>query len=258
MNGQYKFSSKSLFSLVLLLLAMVLAGMTTAELLQIAGGNDQDSLISAEALDQLRTDTKTTQQYLGQYQKAADQLARNNSFVPLAQAEPPGDCTAILGDEACFGDRWVRAGDTLGAAKVLEIGPTVVTLQWEGRRITRSPVLVADNSRESSSRNRSTDRRENNLVDEAKIRAAEAQIKAAVAAGKLSRQDAARKIEAINTATGDSAKPEYSVITSVYDARGNLSEEVYNEGTRVLYDAAGNVTEKISADGTVYRVRDRI
>ena len=44
MNRQPKFSNQSLFSLVLLLLALVLAGMTTAELIQIYRGNDQDPI----------------------------------------------------------------------------------------------------------------------------------------------------------------------------------------------------------------------
>ena len=126
-------------------------------------------------------------------------------------------------------------------------------MQWDGKRITRSPVLVAANTKESSSRNRSTNKREDDAI-EAKIRDNEAKIRAAVEAGKLSREDAALKLEAV----GNSGKQEFSVVTSVFDARGNLSEEVYNEGTRVLYDTAGNVTEKISPDGSVYRVRDRL
>ena len=44
MNGQYKFSSKSLFSLVLLLLALVLAGMTAAEVIKIYRGDDQGAI----------------------------------------------------------------------------------------------------------------------------------------------------------------------------------------------------------------------
>ncbi|MFC1783969.1 RHS repeat domain-containing protein [Planctomycetota bacterium] len=254
-NRQSKYSSK-LFLPVFLILALVLTGLSAAGWIKLTGGNRRGSLITAETLDQIRPDAKTTQQYLGQYRRAADQLARNNSFVPPTEPKPPGDCTAIFGDEAFIGGRWVKAGDTLGDAKVLDVGPTAVTLQWEGKRITRSPVLVATNTSKSSSRNRSSNKQQADRAE--KLRDVEAQIKAAVAAGKLSRQDAALKIEAINKTTGDSAKPEFSVITSVYDARGNLNEQTYNDGTRVLYDTAGNVTEKISADGTVWRARDRL
>ncbi len=254
MNLQAKNRSK-LFSLVLLLLAGGLTGLTTAELVLITNGSDQDSAITAGTLDHKQSDTKTAQRYLSQYQKAAEQLARNNSFVAPAEKEPPGDCTAIFGDEACFSGRWVKVGDNISDAKVLDIGPTAVTLQWEGKRITRSPVLVAANTSKSSSRNRSINNQQDNRAE--KLRDIEAQIQAAVEAGELSPRNAALKIEAVSEKmSGD--QQEFEVVTSVYDARGNLSEEVYNEGTRVLYDAAGNVTEKISSDGTVWRARDRL
>ncbi len=251
MNRHSKYSSE-LFLPVFLILALVLTGLSAAGWMKITGGNDRVSLITAETLDQIRPDQETAQRYLAQYRKAADQLARNNSFVPPAQTEPPGDCTAIFGDEAFIGGRWVKAGDTISDAKVLEIGPTAVTLQWEGKRITRSPVLVADNTSKNSSPKRSANKQQNNGAD--KLSDIKAKIQAAVVTGKLSRQDAALKLEAV----GNSGKQEFEVITSVYDARGNLSEEVYNEGTRVLYDTAGNVTEKISADGAVWRARDRL
>ena len=160
MDGQLKNRSK-FFSLALLILALVFTGLTAAELMQITGGNNQDSPITAEILDQIRPDKQTVQQYLAQYQQAADQLARNNSFVLPVRAEPPGDCTAIFGDEACFGGRWIRAGDTLGDAKVLDVGPTAVTLQWQGQRMTRSPGMVAADTRKSSSGNQSTKKQQN-------------------------------------------------------------------------------------------------
>jgi len=142
MTEQQKNSSKSLISLVLLILVFVLAGWTAGELISALSGVNKGSGVSAETMEQIRPDKKTTQQYLGEYQKTADQLARRNSFVPPVISEPPGDCSVILGDEALFGNQWVKAGDKLGDSDVLEVGISTVTLLWEGKIITRSVVMA--------------------------------------------------------------------------------------------------------------------
>ncbi len=142
---------KKVFSLVFIVFAVLLAGLTSAELFSFAGLSSTDSEISPEVLAQLTPDDEKVQEYLSQYQAKAEDLIGKNSFVPPPSGpEAPGDCTAIFGDEARIGDRWVSVGDRIGEAKVIEIGPTRVTLMLEDRRITRSPVLVA----ESNSRDR--------------------------------------------------------------------------------------------------------
>jgi len=198
MTSQSQNSSK-LFSLVLLILAVVFTGLTTAELLQISRSSDQDSVITEGLLDQIRPDEKTAQRFLNQYQKAAEQLARNNSFVLPAASVPPGDCTAIFGDEARFGSRWVKTGDTLGDAKVLEVGVTVVTLEWGGKILKRSPVPGEDKGRKSSSRGRSGSSKVTIVTNRKEagggIATVYTTIMGAVKSGKLSPEDAYRKME---------------------------------------------------------------
>jgi len=146
---------KTAFSLVFFVLAVLLTGLTTAELIKIASGATSDQTISKEALAQLTPDDEKVQHYLNQYQATAEELMGNNSFVPPPSGpESPGDCTAIFGDEARIGDRWVSVGDRVGEAEVIEIGPTRVTLMLEDRRITRSPVLVVENTRNAGRNNR--------------------------------------------------------------------------------------------------------
>jgi len=53
------------------------------------------------------------------------------------------------------------------------------------------------------------------------------------------------------------AKGGFEVTNTVYDARGKLAEQVYNDGTRVLFDTEGNMTEKIGSDGTVYNIQQK-
>ena len=227
MTEQQKNSSKSLVSWGLLIIVVVLAGMTAAELISALGGANKGLGITAETMDQMRPDKETTQQYLGEYQKAADQLAQRNSFMPPIPSDPPGDCSVILGDEALFGNQWVKAGDMLGGSDVLEVGISEVTLLWEGNIITRSPVYVSSNSKKSTDK-------------------------------KLSDYDK-QSIEKMKAewAKGGAGKAEFWVSDTVYNSKGTLTEEVYNDGTRVLYNADGKMTEKITTDGTIYNILEK-
>ena len=156
MNLRNTNEQKRAFSLVFLIIAVLLGCFTTAELIQIAGGAVNDPEIPDETLAQLIPDDEKVQQYLNKYQAKAEELISNNRFVPPPSGpEPPGDCTAIFGDEARIGERWVSVGDRVGEAEVIEIAPTRVTLELDGRRITRSPVLVVENSRQDSRNSRS-------------------------------------------------------------------------------------------------------
>jgi len=159
MNWQSKYDKKDIFSAGLLFFAVIMTGLTLATVVKITSadnhGNGEGLGITRETLNQITPDEATSQRYLAKYQQSADQLVRQNMFVPPPSGpEPPGDCLAILGDEARFGDRWIKVDDTIGEARVLEIGPMAVTLLFDGKSITRRPTLVADNSGRNSSRDR--------------------------------------------------------------------------------------------------------
>jgi len=226
MTEQQKNSGKSLFSWGLLIIVLVFAGMTVGEFINALRGGSTDSGISAETIEKMRPDKEATRQSLGEYQKTADQLAQRNSFVPPVPSDPPGDCSVILGDEALFGNQWVKAGDFLGGSEVLEVGISEVTLLWEEKIITRAPVYVSSNSKKNTDKKWSD-------YDKQSIEKMKAE-----------------------WAKGGAEKVEYWVADTVYSG-GKLTEEVYNDGTRVLYGADGKMAEKITPDGTVYNILEK-
>ena len=161
MNLKNEKERRSFFSVVLLAVAIVLLGGTAMLLAKIAGADSQNAALTEEALAQIKPDAEKTKESLQAYKKAAADLAEHNMFVPRSdESEPPGDCTAIFGDEARIGNRWYQTGDRVGDARIESIEPTVVTLLFEGQRITRKPVLVAE-SNSRNSRNRSQNNRLN-------------------------------------------------------------------------------------------------
>ena len=76
MNCQSEKGPKAFFPVGLPGLAILMTGLTAAEWIQITHGTDRDSLVTTEALAQIKPDKDTAQRYLVQYQKAADQLVR--------------------------------------------------------------------------------------------------------------------------------------------------------------------------------------
>jgi hypothetical protein len=64
-----------------------------------------------------------------------------NPFAP-----PPKignlQCSAVLGNEALFNDRWYKVGDRVQGAEILEIQPAWVKLTWQGKEIISVPFNV--------------------------------------------------------------------------------------------------------------------
>jgi hypothetical protein len=161
MNLKNENDRNSFFSVLMLVVALVLLGGTAILVAKMASTDSNDLAWTDEVLAQIKPDAEKTQEYLQKYKQAATDLTEQNMFVPkLDETVQPGDCTAIFGDEARIGDRWYRIGDQIGDARIESIEPTVVTLLLNDRKITRKPVLVAENNSRNS-RNRSQNTRSN-------------------------------------------------------------------------------------------------
>ena len=174
MNLRNRDDRNSLFSLFFIAVAVALAILTAAEALEIFQSSDESSRLRQVTLDQIRPDEQTVKNYLRQYRQAAEELSRQNMFVPPPLGpEPPGDCTAILGQAARIGDRWVQVGDRVSDAEVVAVEPTQVVLLWQDEEISRSPKLseTSTNRRSSSSSsNQSSSRSRNSSSSRSRVR----------------------------------------------------------------------------------------
>jgi hypothetical protein len=75
----------------------------------------------------------------------AEELKKRNLFSPpQPPRHPVTSVLGILGDEALIGDKWYRAGDTIGDAKIVAIEPTQVRIQWQGRETVFVPMELAE------------------------------------------------------------------------------------------------------------------
>jgi type II secretory pathway component PulC len=73
--------------------------------------------------------------------KKIAELKKNNPFVPTPQEPgPPSSVEGILGQKALMNGQWLSVGDSINGAKILEIKPTCVVIDWKGEK---KEVLVA-------------------------------------------------------------------------------------------------------------------
>lgn len=78
-------------------------------------------------------------------QALAEDLKKRNLFSPpQPPRHPVTSVLGILGDEALIGDKWYRAGDTIGDAKIVAIEPTQVRIRWQGRETVFVPMEVTE------------------------------------------------------------------------------------------------------------------
>lgn len=78
---------------------------------------------------------------LDQAKKAADAIKEKNLFIKEPPKEHPvKQVDGILGNEAFIAGNWHKAGDKVGDAKIIEVRPTYVKVEWEGKTTNFAPI----------------------------------------------------------------------------------------------------------------------
>jgi hypothetical protein len=73
--------------------------------------------------------------------KTVDALKKSNLFVKTPPKEHPiKQVDGILGNEALIQDKWYKAGDKVGDAKILSVSATGILVEWDGKKKTFSPM----------------------------------------------------------------------------------------------------------------------
>ncbi len=87
------------------------------------------------------TEGNDLSQQLTQAKTSADQLKKKNLFVQTPPKEHPvKEVTGILGSEVLINDKWYKAGDRVGDAKIIAVEPTRVRIAWDGREKEFTPI----------------------------------------------------------------------------------------------------------------------
>ncbi|MHC4642243.1 MAG: hypothetical protein ACYS32_11405 [Planctomycetota bacterium] len=103
----------------------------------------ENSLNKAAALS--KPDPNDMEKYFAKSRAIASELKKNNLFAPSPPKQHPvSKVLGILGDEVLINNKWYKAGDNVGDAKIVAIEPTLVRIEWDGNEKTFLPIDTKD------------------------------------------------------------------------------------------------------------------
>jgi len=147
MKLDYLKEKKELVSVVLLGTSVIFAVLILVKVTGFFTASARAESLVKKAISQNETDANDIDKYFAKYKVLADALKKNNLFVPPAQKQHPvKEVWGIFGDEVLINDKWYKVDDTVGDAKIVAIGPTEVTIEWDGNKKTFAPIDSAEPS----------------------------------------------------------------------------------------------------------------
>jgi hypothetical protein len=94
-----------------------------------------------QAIAKSESDPNVVEAQIAKVKPIAEDLKKNNLFSPpLPKQHPVRDVLGIFGDEVWINGKWYKAGDSIADAKIVAIGPTSVTVEWDGNTKDFYPI----------------------------------------------------------------------------------------------------------------------
>jgi len=151
----YLKEKKKLVSVVLLCVSAVLAVSILVKVTGFFTASARAANIVKTAISQNTEDANDIDKYFTEYKMLADALKKNNLFAPpVAKQHPVTEVTGIFGDEVIIRDKLYKVGDKVADATIVSIESTQVTIEWDGKEKTFSPMDAKSSSQPGGPRGR--------------------------------------------------------------------------------------------------------
>ena len=153
MTIDYLKEKKELVSVVLLCVSAVLAVSILVKVTGFFTASARAEKIVTDAIEQNTEDANDIDKYFTKYKMLADALKKNNLFAPpAAKQHPVKEVLGIFGDEVIISGKLYKVGAKVGDATIVSIEATQVTIEWDGKKKTFSPMDAKSSSQQGSSR----------------------------------------------------------------------------------------------------------
>ena len=147
MKLDYLKEKKELVSVVLLGVSAFLAVLILVKVTGFFTASARAENIVKTAIAQNNADAEGMDKYFAKYKVLADELKKNNLFAPPPPKQHPiNEVLGIFGNEVLIKDKWYKVGDSVGEAKIVAIGPTEATIEWDGKEKTFAPIDASEPS----------------------------------------------------------------------------------------------------------------
>ncbi|MCH7556471.1 MAG: hypothetical protein IIB56_03340 [Planctomycetes bacterium] len=153
MKLDYLKEKKELVSVVLHGVSAFLAVLILVKVTGFFTAPAKAELLVKKAVAQNNAGAEDVDKYFAKYKALANELKKNNLFAPpAAKQHPVKEVWGIFGNEVLIKDKWYKIDDTVGDAKIVAIGPTEVTIEWDGKEKTFAPIDSKSSSQPGGSR----------------------------------------------------------------------------------------------------------
>lgn len=153
MKLDYIKEKKELVSTVLLGISALLGVLILVKMTGFFVASARAEVLVKRAVTQSKIDANDMEKYFSKSKAVADELKKENLFVlPEQKKHPVNQVRGILGDEALIGDKWYKAGDKIGDAKIVAIEATHVIIKWKGKEKIFAPMGAASGPAPAGSR----------------------------------------------------------------------------------------------------------
>ncbi|MHC4586447.1 MAG: hypothetical protein ACYS3N_18095 [Planctomycetota bacterium] len=147
MKIEYLKDKKELVSVVLLGVSAILAVSILVKVTGFFTAPAKARNIVKTAIEQNTEDANDIDKYFVKYKMLADALKKNNLFAPPAPKQHPvKEILGIFGDEVIIRDKLYKVGAKVGDATIVSIEATEVTIEWDGKKKTFSPMDAGGSS----------------------------------------------------------------------------------------------------------------
>jgi len=149
MKINYLKDKKELVSVVLLCISAILAVSILVKIFSFFTAPVKARNIVTTAIKQNTEDANDANidKYFAKYKMLAEALKKNNLFAPPAPKQHPvTEVLGIFGDEVIIRDKLYKVGDRIGDATIVSIEATQVTIEWDGKKKTFSPINAGASS----------------------------------------------------------------------------------------------------------------
>ena len=153
MKMDYLKEKKELVSIVLLCVSAALVVSIVVKVSIFFTASARAESIITTAVEQNVEEASDIHKYFATSKALADDLKKKNLFAPPAPKQHPvKEISGILGDEAIINNKLYKVGDKIADAKIISIGTTQVTIEWDGKRKIFSPMDSKASSQQGRSR----------------------------------------------------------------------------------------------------------
>lgn len=137
-------NSMRFFQALLILMSLLLVAVTCAKAIKFKVGMDELPGKMASAITAADPKDANIKELQERFVTAAGDLKKKGMFaIPKpGKVNPVKKVDAIMGAEALINNKWYKAGDSIGEAKLVIVGTAEVTIEWNGKKTKLSPIAA--------------------------------------------------------------------------------------------------------------------